>query len=341
MNAKKESLIGLVSLIGIIGLIAGFFFLKGQEVWKSRTSYYTIYNNSEGLTTGRPVNLNGLQVGIITNVSFVSETNKSVIVSFELNDPNLTSISLGSIMQLNSDLLSGPYLDIVWNDTTVYYNDQDTVLSTVSMALEDQINERLLPLEKKTNELISTADSAIKTIEAIFSRNTDNLDESFDGIKNAIRNFERVSIRVDTLIKNERIRISTILSNVASITTSLKESNEEITSILKNVSEITDTLTNADLVGTIENAKSSLEEVNAILYDVQHGDGTLTHLIKDSSLYHQVDDMITEATRLIENIKTYPKKYVHFSIFGKKDKRILDAKDEKSLKRFIEDSLSE
>ena len=63
-------------------------------------------------------------------------------------------------MQLNSDLLSGPYLDIVWNDTTVYYNDQDTVLSTVSMALEDQINERLLPLEKKTNELISTADSA-------------------------------------------------------------------------------------------------------------------------------------------------------------------------------------
>ena len=108
MRAKKEFIIGLLSLIGITGLIAGFFFLKGQEVWKSRTAYYTIYNNSEGLTTGRPVNLNGLQVGIITNVSFVSETNKSVIVSFELNNPNLTSISLGSIMQLNSDLLSGP-----------------------------------------------------------------------------------------------------------------------------------------------------------------------------------------------------------------------------------------
>ena len=217
-------------------------------------------------------------------------------------------------MQLNSDLLSGPYLDIVWNDTTAYYNNQDTVSSTVSMALEDQINERLLPLEKKTNELISTADSAIKTIEAIFSRNTDNLDESFDGIKNAIRNFERVSIRVDTLIKNERIRISTILSNVASVTTSLKESNEEITSILKNVSEITDTLTNADLVGTIENAKSSLEEVNAILYDVQHGDGTLTHLIQDSTLYHQVDDMILEATRLMKILK-HTQKSMFISVY--------------------------
>ena len=309
MKAKKEFIIGIVSIIGIMGLIVCFFFLKGQEVWKSRATYYTIYKNSEGLTTGRPINLNGLQVGITTNVAFVSETNKNVIVSFELNDPNLQAISLGSIMQLNSDLLSGPYLDIVWNDTTAYYSSHDTVHSTVSMALEDQINERLLPLEKKTNELISTADSAIKTIEAIFSRNTDNLDESFDGIKNAIRNFERVSIRVDTLIKNERFRISKILNNVASVTTNLKESNEEIANILKNVSEISDTLSKVDMVGTIENAKSSLEEVNAILYDVQHGDGTLTHLIQDSTLYHQVDDMILEATRLIENIKTYPKKY--------------------------------
>ena len=97
------------------------------------------------------------------------------------------------------------------------------------------------------------------------------------------------------------------MNNVASVTTNLKESNEEIANILKNVSEISDTLSKVDMVGTIENAKS-LEEVNAILYDVQHGDGTLTHLIQDSTLYHQVDDMILpEATRLIENIKTYPK----------------------------------
>ena len=340
MKAKKEFIIGIVFIIGLMGLIVGFFFLKGQEVWKSRAEYYTIYKNSEGLTTGRPVNLNGLQVGIITNVAFVSATDKSVIVTFELNDPNLKSISFGSKMKLNSDLLSGPYLDIDWYDTTLFFTVGDTIPSAVSMALEDQINERLIPLEKKTNELISTADSAIKTIEAIFSRNTDNLDESFDGIKNAIRNFERVSIRVDTLIKNERFRISKILNNVASVTTNLKESNEEIANILKNVSEISDTLSKVDMVGTIENAKSSLEEVNAILYDVQHGDGTLTHLIQDSTLYHQVDDMILEATRLIENIKTYPKKYVHFSIFGKKDKRILDSHDEKTLKKFLQDSLN-
>ena len=207
------------------------------------------------------------------------------------------------------------------------------------MALEDQINERLIPLEKKTNELISTADSAIKTIEAIFSRNTDNLDESFDGIKNAIRNFERVSIRVDTLIKNERFRISKILNNVASVTTNLKESNEEIANILKTFLKF---LIHCLKLIWLEQLKMQnlLWRRLPFLYDVQHGDGTLTHLIQDSTLYHQVDDMILEATRLIENIKTYPKKYVHFSIFGKKDKRILDSRDEKTLKKFLQDSLN-
>ena len=91
--------------------------------------------------------------------------------------------------------------------------------------MEDQINERLIPLEKKTNELISTADSAIKTIEAIFSRNTDNLDESFDGIKNSIKNLEKVSLQISSLIRSEKDNITQIISNIKTVTTNLKESN--------------------------------------------------------------------------------------------------------------------
>ena len=340
MKLKKEILVGIFSIIGVAGLVIGFFYLKGQEVWKNRTVYYSIYSNSEGLNTGRPVNLNGLQIGNITNLSFLSGDKKQVLVEFELNDPTINKIPYGSKVLLNSDLLSGPYLDISWYDSTQYHPLYDTIASSVSLALEDQINERLLPLEKKTNELISTADSAIKTIEAIFSRNTDNLDESFDGINNAIRNFERVSVRIDTLIKSERYRISRIMANVESVTSNLKESNQEITSILANVTKISDSISKSDLIGTINKAENSLDEVSMILYDVQHGDGTLTHLIKDSTMYIEVNEMIEEATRLIENIKTQPKRYLHFSAFGKKHKSLLDTKDEKLLKKFIQDSLN-
>ena len=128
-----------------------------------------------------------------------------------MTDPNVFKLKKGSLVLLNSDLLSGSYLDISYGDSLDYYNSRDTIPSSVSLALEDQINERLIPLEKKTNELISTADSAIKTIEAIFSRNTDNLDESFDGIKNSIKNLEKVSLQIRSLIRSEKDNITRLL----------------------------------------------------------------------------------------------------------------------------------
>ena len=339
MKLKKEILIGIIGILGISILVVGSYFLKGQELWKSRFVYYSKFNNTEGLTTGRPVNLNGLQVGIITNVKFDPLNFNNIVVEFELTNPNVQKLKKGSKILLNSDLLSGAYLDIAWGDSIDYYNLRDTIPSSVSLALEDQINERLIPLEKKTNELISTADSAIKTIEAIFSRNTDNLDESFDGIKNSIKNLERVSLEISSLIRTEKQNISQIISNVNLITDNLKESNDVINQILENAADISDTLIASDLNTTIEKAKESLEQVNLILYNIQNGDGTLTHLIKDSTMYLSVNKMIDEASRLIENIKTEPKRYVQFSIFGGKDKSILDSRDEKLLKKFAEDSL--
>ena len=340
MKFKKQFLIGIISIVGLFIIVVGSYFLKGQELWKSRYVYYSKFTNTEGLTTGRPVNLNGLKVGIITNVKFDPQNFNSILVEFELTNPNVQKLQKGSTILLNSDLLSGAYLDIAWGDSSTFHQAKDTIPSSVSLALEDQINERLIPLEKKTNELISTADSAIKTIEAIFSRNTDNLDASFDGIKNSIRNLEKVSLEISSLVKSERSNISDIVLNVKTITTNLKESNEVINKILQNASDLSDTLIASDISATIENAKESLKEVNLILYDIQHGDGTLTNLIKDSTMYYSVNIMLEEATRLIENIKTEPKRYVQFSIFGGKDKSILDSRDEKLLKKFAGDSLN-
>ena len=340
MKLKKEFLIGIIGIVGVSILVIGSYFLKGQELWKSRFVYYSIFTNTEGLTTGRPVNLNGLQVGIITNVKFDPNNFKSIVVEFELTNPNVKKLKKGSKILLNSDLLAGAYLDIAWGDSIEYHISRDTIPSSVSLALEDQINERLIPLEKKTNELISTADSAIKTIEAIFSRNTDNLDESFDGIKNSIKNLEKVSLQIRSLLRSEKDNITKIVSNIKIVTSNLKESNEAIYKILDNTAKLSDSLLASDINGTINNAKQSLEEVNMILYDIKNGDGTLTRLINDSTVYMSVTQMIDEATRLVENIKTEPKRYVQFSIFGKKDKSILDSRDEKLLKKFAVDSLN-
>ena len=340
MKLRKEFIVGIIATIGICGLILGFFYLKGLELWKERSNYYAVYDNSGGITNGRPITLNGLKVGSIVDVSFNPENLSSVIVSLQISDPNVMNIPVGSLAKLNSDLLSGPYVELQWKDTNVFYQSGDTIWSEVSKDIEDQINERLIPLEKKTNELISTADSAIKTIEAIFSRNTDNLDESFEGIRRAILNFESVSLTIDTLIRTEKNRISRVLVNIESVTNNLKESNDAIENTFANLSQITDSLAVVDFVGTIQNAKTTIEQVNLLIDDVQHGDGTISHLIQDSLIYNNFNLMLDEATRLVENIKVHPNRYLQFSVFGGKERSRLDARDEKILKKFIKDSLN-
>ena len=339
MKLRKEFIVGIIATIGICGLVLGFFYLKGLELWKDRTSYYAVYDNSGGITNGRPITLNGLKVGSIVDVSFNPKNLSSVIVAMEISDPSVLKIPIGTMAKLNSDLLAGPYVELQWNDTNVFYQSGDTLWSEVSKDIEDQINERLIPLEKKTNELISTADSAIQTIEAIFSRNTDNLDESFEGIRRAILNFESVSLRIDTLIKSEKSRISSVLVNVESITKNLKKNNEAIENTVTNISQITDSLAMVDFVGTINNVKTTIEQVNLLIDDVHHGDGTISHLIQDTLMYNNFNLMLDEATRLVENIKVHPNRYLQFSVFGGKEKSRLDARDEKVLKKFIKDSL--
>ena len=89
MRFKKEIVVGIVSTIGIFGLILGFFFLKGQELWKNRATYYAVYNNSEGLTSGRPVTLNGLKIGSIVDISFDPNNISKVVVKIEMTEAEL------------------------------------------------------------------------------------------------------------------------------------------------------------------------------------------------------------------------------------------------------------
>ena len=96
MKLRKEFIVGIIATIGICGLILGFFYLKGLELWKERSNYYAVYDNSGGITNGRPITLNGLKVGSIVDVSFNPENLSSVIVSLQISDPNVMNIPVGS-----------------------------------------------------------------------------------------------------------------------------------------------------------------------------------------------------------------------------------------------------
>ena len=342
MKIRKEFIVGVVASIAIAGLILGFFFLKGEILWNNTQSYYAIFPKADGLTTSSKVSLNGVNVGSVSEVGLSPENPTQVLVRFEIKD-TLVRIPLGSIAKLEADLLGTGFITLNYKEQEITFHDVGDTLSVgVQESLQGEIDKRIQPLMIKMNQLVGTADTAITVIQSIFSNNTDNLNESFDGLLKTIENFESISNELDSLMitmSASRYKISSILTNMNSITGNLKESNEKITSIVSNVNDITDSLRQVDLEGVVENAKTALENVNIILDEIQNGDGTLTKLMKDSTMYENMNIMIEEAGRLVENIQEHPNRYLQFAIFGGKDKGFLSSKDEKIVKKWVKDTL--
>lgn len=349
MKFKKEILVGVVATVGVTALIVGFFFLKGQNLWEQNQRFYAVYERAEGLVTGNSVVKNGVPIGVLTKVGLYPNDPSRVLVEFDVTNEWI-KIPKGSTAQLEPGMLGSPVINIIFSEEKKNFHvTGDTIFAKAKPGVFEEIKvqvlERIDPSLSKINNVIATADSSLVMMSAVLTRNTGNLDQSFEGIKNSIVSFERVSKNLDTLIagfSGARSQIFATLENVRSITGNLKESNEEITTSLANVSKITDSIAALDLTGTLNKAQESLDNVNAILYELENGSGSLTMLLKDSTLYNNVNVMVEEAGRLVENIQEHPNRYLQFSVFGSKDKGVnLSSRDEKLLRKYVKDTIRE
>ena len=339
MKGKKEIIIGLISLVAIGGLLVGFFYLKGVNVFKEQRKYYVEYNNVQGLTESNMVTVNGFKVGLVSKISFQSEKPDKVLIELLIENKNII-IPKDTRAQLRSDLLGTRSIELVLGESTTLLQPGEFIEGDVQKDLSDQVNEQLLPLKQKTEELIGNMDTVITTISEVFDVNKDNLNKSFFKLKIAVDNFESTSRNLDSIVIENRFAFKTTMSKVASITDNLERSNGKITKTLANMEEITDSLKAVDFIQTVDIAKSALYETNEILTAINSKEGSLGQLIYNDSLVKSVEIMVDQAQRLIENIKDHPNRYLQFAVFGSKDKGVkLDSRDEKALKKFIKDSL--
>jgi len=226
MKIRKEFIVGVVASIAISGLILGFFFLKGEILWNTTQSYYAIFPKADGLTTSSKVSLNGVNVGSVSEVGIYPINPAEVLVRFEIKD-TLVRIPLGSVAKLEADLLGTGFITLHYKEhETTFHEVGDTLSVGVQESLQGEIDKRIQPLMIKMNQLVGTADTAITVIQSIFSNNTDNLNESFDGLQRTIENFESISNELDSLMitmSASRYKISSILTNVNSIKETLKK----------------------------------------------------------------------------------------------------------------------
>jgi phospholipid/cholesterol/gamma-HCH transport system substrate-binding protein len=313
MKINKETKLGIVAVIIISLFIWGFNFLKGKNILSANHSYYAIYDNIGGLEEASAVSISGFKIGTVETIKLLDPRNGKLVVKFSVDkDIKLPKNSKAIIHP--ATLLAGKAIKLELSDSEEFYSHGDTVIGVLELDLVSSLSEELMPVKNKIESLVESMDSVL----AIFdNQRRDNLKSSLDNIHNITEDF-------NNLVSEEKQKLENILTNVESISSNLKNNNEQITNILENFSSISDSLDKADIKTTITNANKTLAEFSAISAKINSGEGTIGMLINNDSLYNNLNNLSADLDSLIIDVNENPGRYVHFSLFGKKDKKTKD-----------------
>lgn len=331
--------IGITVSLAIFIFFWGINFLKRKDLFKRETTYIGIYPNVNGLGVSAAIQLNGFQIGQVSNVYFNDDKAHSLVVEMMIDSKfKIPKNSTAQIFSL--DLMGTKGIQILINDSTQnYLADGDTLRTAVEGDLKSQVSAQILPLKIKGEELISSVDSVMTSVKLIFNSQTrDNLAKSFASIRITLSNLESTTFTLDTLMTTEKNTLKVILGNAASITQNLKNNNDKIQNIIVNFSAISDTLAKADFAGVIQNADKALGDFSKIIAKVNAGEGSLGQLVNNDTLYTNLENASYNLSRLLRDLKENPKRYVRFSAFDLGRTVIVDDKKGKKYEKKEEEN---
>lgn len=334
MKISREVRIGFVVIVTLAAVVWGFNWLRGNNILVKKTEYYAVYSNVGGLSQSSPVQVNGFQVGSVSNIELMKDRPGFVLVTIRITDKSFKFPRDSYAKLASPSLLGGKVIEIELGDSSsngqlVFAEPGDTLFTGFELDLQGQVNDLVRPLKVKVEHLLDVIDSIVVPIQAILDKNTvDNLAEGINRIPRIVHNIERITFKIDTLVASEKNKLARIFSNVESITSNLKGNNQRISDILDNVEEITDSIAKSDFKKAIANANDILEKVDNIFTKIDNGEGTLGALINDDKLYLQIDSAAKNLNSLIGDIEENPERYLHFSFIhiNKKGSRQKDKK---------------
>ena len=280
-----------------IGLfIFGLNYLRGISMLKSSRSYYVNFTNINGLPTSSPVFANGYKIGLVRDIQYNYKELGSVTVEVELDEE--MRIPKGSKGELVTEMLGTVKMNLILNlESQSYLQPGDTLDGFANNGLMG-VAETMVP---KVEQLLPKMDSILSSLNKLLADPA--LTQTLHNAEQITANLNVTTHELNKLMKNE---LPTITGN--------------LTSISENINTITTNLKEVDYASTMKRIDSTLANIQTLTNKLNSKDNTIGLLFNDPTLYQNLSATTANASSLLEDLKAHPKRYVHFSIFGKKDK---------------------
>lgn len=291
-------------LTSIILFIFGFNYLKGTSLIDRQKTLYAVYDEVDGLLVGANVMINGLSIGNVTELEFLKNSTK-ILVTLKVKDElNFSSKSTASIYE--TGVLGGLAISIEpLFDRESIVQTGDTLRSSVRPGLTELINRQIEPLSRQLQSTITSVDSIFSGASSVLNKQTQlNIKESIEVLTSAINSINNSAYIIEATLTEKNDKISKTIDNIESIS--------------ENLSKVTKELNEFGLSNVLVDLKESTEGINSVIQNLNSESSSLGKLINKDELYENLNSSIISLNNLIDDINENPKKYVHFSIFGRK-----------------------
>ncbi len=300
----RELKTGIVAVVIIALFIWGYNFLKGQDIFSANSRYFYVeYTDISGLNVASTVTINGLKVGKVDEILLNSKPSKKgqLLVKFTINsDFKFTKNSVAKIYP--ASLMGGKNIAIIPSYSGDEAISGDFLKGEVEGDLIASISNQITP---KLENMIVSVDSLVTSINDVLDK------EKRESLKNSISGLESTITNINASVGSVRTLLADSKEDIRATTTNTKK-------ITENFAQLSDDLKKANLGNSVKKLETTLASVDTIMTNIKNGKGTLGKLATDEQLYINLTKSTQELEELLREMKLNPKRFVHFSLFGKR-----------------------
>lgn len=294
---KKEFKIGIAAIVALIILFIGINYLKGINMFKSESYYHVDYTEVNGLALSSPVYANGFKVGLVRDIQYNFNKPGHITVGIEMDD-NI-KIPVGSKAELVTEMLGTVKMNLIMN----YGENQtiapgDTIEGYANNGIMAKAEKDLLPQMEK---MLPKLDSILSSLNKILAD---------PAIGNTLKNAEQLTASLNQTSSH----LQRLMSN------DIPKLTGNVTAITEDLKVISGNLKGIDYAATFNKIDETLKNVYALTDKLNKKDNTIGLLLNDPELYNNLNATSENAASLLKDLQENPKRYVHFSLFGRKSK---------------------
>ena len=299
MKLTKEIRIALVAVVGILVMYFGINFLKGINLFSTNNTYYMTFDDIQGLGASTPIYADGYKVGTVDKVDFDYSGDGPIKVKADINKD--LRIPAGSKAEIEKDIMGNLQVNLLLaNNPRQRIEPGDIIPGYVNAGMMGKAAE-LVPVVEK---MLPKLDSILTNVNALLAD---------PALAASLHN-------VETITNNLTVSTRELNTLMAGLNKQVPGMIGKANGVLDNTNRLTANLASLDVQGTLNRVNATLEDAQKFTDQLNSGKGSLGLLMNDTKLYDNLTSTMSHADSLVIDLKAHPKRYVHFSIFGKKDK---------------------